>query len=205
MINPFDDFPTENLRLCKRNGEVIEDVETLFEPNMIHIRDTSLIIYEGDIFERVLLNGKAERYEVTQCDYIASMPEFMPTYDCKIRKLTGLHQPTKSATTTYNITATQVNVANDNAVIHATQYNGLYSEELKNIIEAVRKEQGLLSDKERVAAEESLEVIEAEAQSDKPKKSMINTALTTLKTVKGSIEFSAAVLTLAQFINSVLR
>jgi len=195
-------FPTEKFRLCKKNGAVVEDIEALFDPDELHIYDTSLDINEGDVFERPIPNGKVEKYEVTQCKYFVGMPEFPPAYDCKIRKLTGLHSPTKS-TTTYNITANQVNLANDNAVINAIQYNGLYADELRSIIETIKQELVSLPAEDRVTADECLEVIEAEAQSEKPKKSMINTALTTLKTIKGTIEFSSAVVSLAQFIHLI--
>lgn len=135
MINPFDDFPSEKLRLCKMSGEVIEDIETLFDPDELQIQDISLNIEEGDVFERALPNGKVERYEVIQCDYFAGTPDFPPVYDCKTRKLTGMHSPTKSASPTNNITATQANVVNDNTRIYAKQYKSFNSDESNSVVQ----------------------------------------------------------------------
>jgi len=57
-------FPTEKLKLMKCDGTVINDIEALVEPKKIFVDDASVIIEEGDIFERTLSNGAIENYEV---------------------------------------------------------------------------------------------------------------------------------------------
>ena len=49
-----------------------------------------------------------------------------------------------------------------------------------------------------------LQIIEAEIVSEKPKKSMIKTAITSLQAIKGAAEFGAAVSALIQFIGPML-
>jgi hypothetical protein len=49
-----------------------------------------------------------------------------------------------------------------------------------------------------------LEVIETETAAEKPKKGMLRTALTTLRTVKGIAEFGAAVAALAELVGPLL-
>ena len=61
-----------------------------------------------------------------------------------------------------------------------------------------------LTDTDKETASESLEVIEAEIVSEKPKKSMIKTAITSLRAIKGAAEFGAAVSALIQFIGPML-
>ena len=51
---------------------------------------------------------------------------------------------------------------------------------------------------------ESLEVIEAEISAEKPRKSMLKTALVTLNAVKGVAEFGAAVAAIVQFAGQYL-
>ena len=61
-----------------------------------------------------------------------------------------------------------------------------------------------LTDTDKETASESLEVIEAEIVSEKPKKSMIKTAIASLQAIKGVAEFGAAVSALIQFIGPML-
>ena len=60
------------------------------------------------------------------------------------------------------------------------------------------------SDEDKEAASESLEVIETEVISPKPRKSMIKTAMASLQAIKGTAEFGAAVAALIQFVGSML-
>ena len=50
---------------------------------------------------------------------------------------------------------------------------------------------------------DSLEVIEELAKPDKPKRSFVKTAITTLKAIKGTAEFAAAVTALITFIQTL--
>ena len=105
----------------------------------------------------------------------------------------------------YNVTVRdgQAIIANDNAVVNATNTVSVNSEDLLELIEAIRNSSGNLSSEEQESVQESLEVIETEASSDIPKKSMLKTAMTTLKGIKGTLEFSSAVATLIQFLQGI--
>ena len=109
-------------------------------------------------------------------------------------------------TVKYNITVTngQVNVANDNATINATINNGIDHSELSKLIIAVRESlANVQSAEDASAVEGSLEIIESELKQEKPRKNFIQTAITTLKSVKSTVEFSAAVTALVQFISTI--
>lgn len=62
-------FPTEKLKLIKSNGQCIENIEALVQPKKIFVDDASVIIEEGDVFERILGNGATEYYEVLDRGY----------------------------------------------------------------------------------------------------------------------------------------
>lgn len=64
MRSMLSAFPTEKLKLVKTDGSSIENIEALVEPKKIFVEDSSVIIEEGDIFERKLSNGAVEYYEV---------------------------------------------------------------------------------------------------------------------------------------------
>lgn len=107
----------------------------------------------------------------------------------------------------FNVTVNkgQAIIANDNASVTATANIGADARELEKLIAAVRDKIGTIaSDEDKEAASESLEVIEAEVVSEKPKKSMIKTAMATLQAIKGTVEFGSAAAALIQFIGSML-
>ena len=105
----------------------------------------------------------------------------------------------------YNISVKdgQVNIANDNAVINASNNVGaMDSEKLNLLIEEVRDEikKCTLSEEDAESVESSLSVIKEECATDKPRKAFIKTAITGIKAIKGTAEFTAAVIALYQFI-----
>lgn len=107
----------------------------------------------------------------------------------------------------YNVTVQngQAIIANDNSSVTATTNIGATANEIEQLITAVRtKMDTLTSDEDKEAVSESLEVIEAEVISEKPKKSMIKTAIASLQAIKGTVEFGSAVAALIQFVGSML-
>lgn len=105
----------------------------------------------------------------------------------------------------YNISVSggQVNIANDNATINANNNAGIDTQQLMELISAVREASAGISDEESESLNDSLEVIEEIAQPDKPKRSFVKTAITTLKAIKGSAEFMAAVAALITFVQTI--
>ncbi len=115
----------------------------------------------------------------------------------------GLDENTK-----YNITVNngQVNLASENATINATQNNGVDIKKIESLVaNIVNNIDSIALNEEKQQVEESLEVIQTELTSSKPKKSMINTALTGLKAIKGSAEFGAVVIALIQFVKLIIQ
>ena len=107
----------------------------------------------------------------------------------------------------YNVTVQngQAIIANDNSSVTATTNIGVTANDIEQLIDAVRtKMDTLTSDEDKEAASESLEVIEAEVVSEKPKKSMIKMAIASLQAIKGTVEFGSAVAALIQFVGPML-
>ena len=107
----------------------------------------------------------------------------------------------------YNVTVQngQAIIANDNSSVTATANIGITANDIEQLIAAVRANMDTLaSDEDKEAATESLEVIEEEVISEKPRKSMIKTAIASLQAIKGTVEFGSAVTTLIQFVGSIL-
>ena len=127
---------------------------------------------------------------------------YIESYLTKIGIDMGLDETVK-----YSITVTngQVNMASDNAVINATLNSGINQNELKELLEAITNNlpQGITPEDES-AISESIEVIESELSQPNPRKSFLRTALNTIQTVKGTVEFGAAVAALVQFVTTML-
>ena len=106
----------------------------------------------------------------------------------------------------YNVTVEngQAIIATDGSTVTATNQVGTDGGELAKLIAAVQSAAGNLPPEDKEAVMESLEVIEAEASAEKPKKSMLKTALATLNAIKGVAEFGAAVAALIQFVGPLL-
>ena len=107
----------------------------------------------------------------------------------------------------YNVTVQngQAIIANDNSSVTSTINIGATTNTIEQLISAVRTRlDTLTSEEDKETASESLEVIEAEVAAEKPKKSMIKTAIATLQAVKGTVEFASAVAALIQFVKQML-
>lgn len=107
---------------------------------------------------------------------------------------------------TYNVTVKdgQVIIATDNANVTATNTVGTNAGELAKLLAAVRgASEGLNSEEQEIVAD-SLEVIETEASSEKPKKGMLKTAIAALKNINSIAEFSEAVVALVDHISPLI-
>lgn len=106
----------------------------------------------------------------------------------------------------YNVTVEngQAIIATEGSTVNATNQVGVDGSELAKLIAAVQIAARSLEPEDKEAAEESLEVIQAETSAEKPKKSMIKTALATLTTIKGVAEFGAAVAALVEFVGQYI-
>lgn len=99
----------------------------------------------------------------------------------------------------------QVNVANDNATVHATQSNGIDVSQLESIISDIMKHMPTsLTQEEQEQITDSVEVIRAEIQSASPRKGFIKTALKGFQAINGTAQFGAAIATLVQFVGTIL-
>jgi len=106
----------------------------------------------------------------------------------------------------YNITNTggQVIVATDNALVSATMNNRINLSTLNSLLKKVKDAAINITEDDMTAIYENIEVIENEARQDKPRKSFLKTAITSLQAMKGTTEFAAAVATLVEFIKTIL-
>lgn len=77
-----------------------------------------------------------------------------------------------------NISGGQVNIARDNATINATQYKGITSDDLENIIKAIKENLRELNGEKAAEIEDILELVETEMSTSEPKKSRLRNCIT---------------------------
>jgi hypothetical protein len=100
--------------------------------------------------------------------------------------------------------ASQVNIAEHNSKISPWQSNGIDSDKLMPLINKIKQEAQKLSPEDQNSVAECTEVIEGESISATPKKSILKTAIGTLKAIKGSAEFAVLVDSLRNIIATLL-
>ncbi|PKM93207.1 MAG: hypothetical protein CVU84_16835 [Firmicutes bacterium HGW-Firmicutes-1] len=108
---------------------------------------------------------------------------------------------------TYSITVTngQVNIANDSAVINSNStVNSIDTASLSELIKALKAESKSLSDEDNETLSNNLEVVEEELKALKPRKAFIKTAISGIKVIKGTAEFTAAMTALIQFLQTIV-
>lgn len=98
----------------------------------------------------------------------------------------------------------QAIIATDNATVTATNQIGTDAGELPRLLAEIKAFVPMLTPEDQETVSDCLEVIEIETSVEKPKKGMLKTAITTLKTVKGVTEFGAAIAALADFIGTLI-
>ena len=105
----------------------------------------------------------------------------------------------------YNVTVEngQAIIATDGSTVTATNQIGVDGEQLQQLVADVLLALDGLSAQDEETVRESLNVIQAEASSKKPKKSMLKAAISALKTVTCVGELGAAIAALIEFVSKL--
>lgn len=99
----------------------------------------------------------------------------------------------------------QINASFDNAKVEATQYIDCNEKKLEELVENVRNALSIdISDDDIGIVNTNLDVLEEELKRVKPRKNFLKVVLKSLKAIKGTAEFGAAVTELVQFVQSML-
>lgn len=162
-----------------------------------YIVENSLIVYQGIAWGYSSSSQYQDKIKGFNERFVMVLIRHIERYLTKVGIDMGLDDKI-----TYNVTVHEglSIIASDNATVTATNNVGTDVNELSKLITAVKETSGELPVEDQESVFDSLEVIENEALSDKPKKGMLRTAIVTLKSIKGVAEFSAAIVALAEFV-----
>lgn len=105
---------------------------------------------------------------------------------------------------TYNINGTQVNIANDDSTINATQNISINADELKKLITALRSEiRDDISEDDRNDANECINVIENELMSGNPNEQTVKSQFKLLKRIDCGVKFVSSCCSLLSFVDKI--
>lgn len=107
------------------------------------------------------------------------LPKLLTYENDKIKAITEEQQKMQNdKDMILNISGGQVNIARDNATINATQYKGITSDDLENIIKAIKENLRELNGEKAAEIEDILELVETEMSTSEPKKSRLRNCIT---------------------------
>lgn len=99
-----------------------------------------------------------------------------------------------------NVKDGQVNIANDNATINATQNIGINTDELKKLLDAVRAEiPDNIPEEDKETVNDSLDVISSELLSDSPNEKNVKSQFKLLKKIDCGVKFASSCFSLLTF------
>jgi hypothetical protein len=113
-MNLFSELCNDTIYIRHGDGRATGPLQSAFSQNNFTIFDPTLDVSEGDIVERPLPNGKAERYDVVHVHYSQGVHMIPPSYDLQVRKQGSLVQFQKPRVTNISISHSQGFQVGDN-------------------------------------------------------------------------------------------
>jgi hypothetical protein len=110
MRSILSNFPTEKITLIKKTGETIKDIEANVQTKKIFSEDASIIIEEGDVFERILPNGAIEQYLVIDRGFYKGMRGMPDHYQTSVEKVTDRKEKQNNIVYNINSESGKINV-----------------------------------------------------------------------------------------------
>lgn len=150
-MHMFSNLESDTIRVIKADGlQLLKEYKAIVSKNAIQTFDVSIDVEEGDFIERLLSNGKTEKYLISESQYNEGMPPTIPPfYKFKVSNLKSI--PISScvaANNVYHVSGNNARVLN-NSVDHSSNVvnisNDKMFQELRALIEAKLPDTGLIS------------------------------------------------------------
>jgi len=149
-MHVFSDLENDTIRVIKADGQQLpNEYKCVVSKNGIQTFDVSIDVEEGDFIERLLSNGKIEKYLVSESQYSEGMPPTIPPfYKFKVSNVKSVPNASPAgATTVYHVSGNNARVLN-HSVDHSSNIvnisNDKMFEELRALIEAQLPDTGLI-------------------------------------------------------------
>ena len=137
----------DRVKLIKPDGQIIENIEAIAQPDMVFIKDEKIPVEENDIIERTLPSGVIERKMVVDPGYHGKHAGFS-AYQCKVKSINQINKKTQNIVYNINGTNSKVNINSvDNSTNNITvtpqeiflQLEKVISEQIENNQELIKR------------------------------------------------------------------
>lgn len=170
--------------IIKGNGDKIENVKANVQKNQTFISGSDLLIEPGDIIQRKMTNGGMETYKVIDPGFKEGSGYGIPAhYQIAHKNLSIPEAENAIQQITYNISGNNARV-NNHSVDNSTN-TVIVNQAVLDQLQALRDEINRLvtSPQEKIDANEVVDAVEEQLNSEKPKKAVVSTLLASLPQV----------------------
>lgn len=133
----FTRYLTDVVTLQKADGQLIENVKAMVQPNLIVVADVSLSIEPNDSIIRELPSGVKEKFIVKEPGYQAGMGGIKAHYQIKCVREGQAVKKAEAQTINYNVSGpnARININSTDSSTNIANSDKIFSE-LKNLITA---------------------------------------------------------------------
>ena len=206
-------FPKSTISIVNRDGDVLyQNIKAVFADNMFLIEDIKLIFEEGDIIEKLLPNGKSERYEIIETGFTEGLSTIPAHFQTKVRKIIRhkaenmqWHAPSVINNTYSGVANLQVQQNTHNSSQVMSIQSGLDYEQLELIVELLesKKLNRIIPTDQESEFENMKSSLETAVIAREPE-GKIKALLTSLRTFLGTCAASAASAIIIEQINKII-
>lgn len=149
MRSILSGIPTERVKLIKRNGQVIDNIEALVDKKKVFIDDATVPIEEEDIIERKLPTGSTEQFIVIDRGFFKGMHGIPDNYQVSVEKAIAHKKSATSITNNYNIHSesgkVNINSADNSVNITLSENDEKLFETLKTLASSLNNGNEIIS------------------------------------------------------------
>lgn len=171
---------TDTIEVLKQNGDVISDIKSSVQKDKIFIQRSDILIEIGDLIQRSMTNGAKETYKVIDPCFHEKFHSITAGYQIDVIKL-GLPEAKAAVQhNTFNISGVN-NRFNQNSTDNSVNIVNS-NPEIQEHITALRDEIDRLSlpKEEQLASYQVIDAVEAQFDSGKPSKTVVQMLLSGL-------------------------
>lgn len=171
---------TDTIEVLKQNGDVISDIKSSVQKDKIFIQRSDILIEIGDLIQRSVTNGAKETYKVIDPCFHEKFHSIPAGYQIDVIKL-GLPEAKAAVQhNTFNISGVN-NRFNQNSTDNSVNIVNS-NPEIQEHITALRDEIDRLSlpKEEQLASYQVIDAVEAQFDSGKPSKTVVQMLLSGL-------------------------
>ena len=135
----FSELLNDKLKVIKRNGEIIEQIQGSVQKNKIYIMRGDILIEKDDIIERVMSNGGIENFQVINPNFNEAQNGISSHYQLEVVNSNNIKE-LKSQNNHSNNIYNNINVTNAGIISTGSNSTNIYNENnINKLIEEIKK------------------------------------------------------------------